>query len=122
VDNFFEKIYRLYTRKRFVAYCSTASLAIVLGAFGWAVIALRNTGSQLLILHFTGSDGITSIGTLSSIVLFGIFSIAAAAMNFAAAIELDSRDRFLGKFVAAATLGLAILLFIGTAAIINANV
>ena len=42
-------------------------------------------------------------------------------VNFFLALELEARDWFLGKIVAAATLVLSVLIFIAFAAIISVN-
>ena len=110
-----------------IAMCATA-LALVLGGFIWALseIGLRGVqsfqGSAPLILHFNDIAGITEIGMRSTLAFAGIFAAFAVVINFMIALELDRRDRVLGKMVAALTLAAAVLLFIGCAAIINVNV
>lgn len=109
------------SKYRLISLLSLASLAFVAGGFFWALDALTNVGSGPLILHFNDMQGITSIGTIGSIVLMGILGVAIVSMNFFVALEMEARDRALGKIVAAMTLVMAILLFLAFAAIIKVN-
>jgi hypothetical protein len=114
--------------KNVISVLCGAALAFVLGGFVWACLALRGVGvadpdgSSSLILHFANGVGITSVGGLDLIIFMGIFGLLVVAMNFAIARELESRDRFFGRFLAVMTLVFAVLLFIAFAAIINVNV
>lgn len=116
---------------RAVIAMSSVSLAFVLGGFAWALAALGGasggTGASSaaagpFILHFNGISGITQIGTIGDLAAAGVFAAAVVVINFVVALELDARDRVLGKVMAAVTLAAAVLLFIGCAAIINVNV
>lgn len=96
------------------------SFVFVLGAALWSYFALRTVGGPI-ILHFSNFSGITQIGDLSSLVLFGVGAIVVVVINFFIVLELEERDKFLGKLMAAATLIFALLIFIGFAAIIGVN-
>ncbi len=74
-----------------------------------------------VILHFNDITGITQVGSARTLLFVGIFALVAAAVNVPIALELDRRDRVLGKLLAGSTLGLAVLLFIACAAILNVN-
>ncbi len=123
-----------------VSIASFAAFALALGGWLWAAFALgaaANAGGAgaasgaagaggasapvPLILHFNNLSGITAVGGMGSIAFMGILGVAVAVMNFAVALELYRRDRFLGKLTAAVTLAFAALLFIAFAAIISAN-
>lgn len=108
-------------RYRFVSLMSLASFALVLGGFFWAFGALRNVGDQPLILHFNDLNGITSVGGFGALVLMGILGTAMVVVDFFIALALEERDTVLGKIVASMTLVIAVLLFIGFAAILNVN-
>ncbi len=100
-----------------------AALAFVLGGFSWALVALgaQSGGAGPFILHFNDIDGITQIGMAGDMALAGIFAVIAVVANFVIALELDARDRVMGKIMAAITLVAAILLFIACAAILSVN-
>ena len=108
-------------RYRTVSLLSLASLLFALGGAIWAYCALVAQGAGPFILHFNDMTGITSVGDVVPVAAMGILGTAAVIMNFFIALELESRDRFLGKIMAVATLVFAVLLFIGFAAIINVN-
>jgi hypothetical protein len=111
--------------QRSIIAMSAAALAFVLGGFIWALAELGSRGLQgggPLILHFNDIVGITEIGMRGTFAFAGIFAAFAVVINFMIALELDARDRVLGKMIAALTLAAAVLLFIGCAAIINVNV
>lgn len=106
---------------RAVAAVSFASMAFVLGGFFWSYFSILASGAGPFILHFNDMDGITSVGSLGVVVFMGVFGFVVALMNFFIAMEFESRDRFLGKITAGATLIFAVLLFIAFAAILNVN-
>jgi hypothetical protein len=105
---------------KFIFGLSLASLLFTLGGFVWALIALRGAGSSI-VLHFNDIAGITSIGGFGLVEFMGIFGILVVFVNGAIAFEFDRRDPFLGKLIAALTLLLSILLFIGFASIMRVN-
>jgi len=107
--------------KNIISILCAAALVFVLGGFTWAWLELCSVG-PFIILHFASGIGITSVGGIGFLVFMGAFGLLVVAMNFAIAREFDSRDRFFGRFLAAATLVFGILLFIAFAAIINVNV
>ncbi len=113
-------------RARAVSAMSAAALALALGGGLWACFALRRAasaaaGGMPFVLHWNDLAGITSLGGFGAVVFMVVFGTAASLLNFAIAVELDARDRFLGKITAAATLAFAVLLFIAFVAIINVN-
>lgn len=95
-------------------------LVLVTGGWWWAYAALGDI-REPLILRFVGGGGITQTGTLSDINGMGLFGVFSVLVNSVLVFELDRRDNFLGKLVAAFTIVLSILLFIGFAAIISVN-
>lgn len=98
--------------------CGSAFVIILL-AQGLALFFLRGE-SDTLVLRFTKS-GIDQFGNLWQLEGYGLIGLVVVAMNYCIAIELEERDWFWGKFVAAVTLGLAILLFVAFRAIISVN-
>lgn len=106
---------------RLVSLTSLASLAFAAGGFFWALGALSAVSSGPLILHFNDLQGLTSIGNFGDIVLMGILGIVIVIINFFIAVELEARDKVLGKIVSVVTLAMAILLFLTFAAIIKIN-
>lgn len=96
------------------------SFLLVIGGTLWTYIVFRNT-SGLFILHFNDLGGIKQIGEAGALLWMGLLGFVATLINFYIALELEARDRFLGKMLAAGTLLLALLLFVGFAAIINVN-
>lgn len=108
-------------RAKAVGILSLAALAFVLGGSLWAYFALGGAGNTPLILHFDDISGITAVGSLKNLIFVGLLGVIVVIMNFFIALELEERDRFLGKLTAALTLLFAVLLFIAFAAIINVN-
>ena len=106
---------------RLVSLLSLASFVFTAGGFLWAIVALEGAASGPFILHFNDMDGITSIGSFGSIVAMGILGIIIVIINFFVALNLEARDKVLGKIIAAMTLAMAILLFLAFAAIIKVN-
>jgi len=105
-----------------VGFACLAAIAIALGGFFWAFFRLMNSaGGVPLVLHFNDVIGITDVGSLWVIASMGILGIAVMAINFFIAIEMEERDSFLGKVVAAASVFFAVLLFISFAAILGMN-
>lgn len=108
-------------RHRAVSLISLASFLFVGGGFVWAYVALDKIMGSPLILHFDDIEGITSVGGLGSLVFMGALGLVIVLMNFAIALELEERDRFLGGMMTGITFVFAVLLFISFAAIINVN-
>jgi hypothetical protein len=106
---------------RLVSLLSLASLAFVLGGSIWAYASLLNSGVAPFILHFNDIDGITRVGGIENLVLMGILGVFMVVIDFFVALELEARDKVLGKIVASVTLVMAILLFLGFVAILNVN-
>ena len=109
------------TTYRLVSLLSLASLLFILGGAIWSYAVLLNSGSAPFILHFNDIDGITNVGTAWNLVFMGILGVLIVVMNFFMALELEARDKVLGKIVAAVTLAGAILLFMGFVAILSVN-
>lgn len=108
-------------RHKVVSGFFLTSLSLVLGGSLWAYFSLRGVSGVPLILHFDDIGGITSVGSLGTLVFMGVFGIIVVMLNFFIALEFEERDRFLGKAAAAVTFIFALLLFIAFAAIINVN-
>lgn len=106
---------------RVVSLLFFASMVLVLGGAIWAIVAMLQTGTAPYILHFNDIDGITNVGGIGNIVLMGILGALIVWIDFLIALELEARDNVLGKIVAAVTLILAVLLFLGFVAILNVN-
>lgn len=96
------------------------SLILVLGGTIWAYVTLHSS-SQPLILRFSEYAGITNIGNIWDVMGLGAFGLLLVAINFFLAINLQEREKFLGKILTGATLFLAILIFITLSAIISVN-
>ncbi len=105
---------------RTVSVLSLASFALAAGGF-FLVLGALGSARGPLILHFNDMQGITSIGTLGDLLWMGGTGIAIVAINFFVALDLEARNRVLGKIVAALTLVMAVLLFLAFTAIINVN-
>lgn len=105
---------------RVVGLVFLLSLIFISGGMLWAYLAL-NAVSGPLIIHFNNLVGINQIGNLGDLFWLGATGIVAVVLNFIVAMELESRDYFWGKLLAAATLLFSLLIFIGFAAIISVN-
>lgn len=112
-------------KHKLVAGLFAAAFAFVAGGFIWAFVVLSaksgGVGAGPVILHFNDIIGITRLGTAGDIALAGVFAAIVVVVNFVIALELDERDRVLGKVMAAVTLVAAILLFIACTAILGVN-
>lgn len=97
-----------------------ASFILVLGGLVWAYATLRGVSGSL-IMHFNNLVGINQVGGLAELAWIGATGVVVVLINSFVALELEARDWFLGKLLAAATLLFGILIFIGFAAIINVN-
>lgn len=104
-----------------VSLLSLASMLLVLGGSIWAYAAILSNGSAPYILHFDDVNGITAVGGVWNLVFMGVLGILIVLLNFFLALELEARDKILGKMVAGLTLVIAILLFIGFVAILSVN-
>lgn len=124
-------LWKKIVRSKAVSVMSLAALVLALGGAlrAYAVLGGASGGSggtfgtagTPLILHYNDLLGVTAVGGIGVVAFMGIFGAAAVLLNFFVALELDARDRFLGKLAAAATLVFAALLFIAFAAIMNVN-
>ena len=106
---------------RTVAALSSVALVLVLGGFLWMLSALQAMGSGPFIINFNDIQGITRTGGIGDVIKMGVLALLIVIVNFFLAVELDERDRILGKMVAGITLVGAILLFIAFVAILNVN-
>ena len=107
-------------RHRYVSAVFALSACFVLAGWLWSFFALRSI-KEPLIIHFSSLTGITQTGTPGDLGKIGFIGLVVIAVNFLIALELEERDKFLGKFLAAVTLTLAVLLFIAFSAIISVN-
>src|SRR6266404_5585293 len=99
---------------KLVSVLFSASFILIAGGMLWTYRALHGTSGPL-ILHFNNIHGITQIRGYGELMEFGATGLVVVFINFIVALELEARDRFLSKFVAAATLLFGILLFLGFA-------
>lgn len=97
-----------------------ASALVVSGGWLWARAALGGV-KEPLILHYANRGGITQTGSFSSLTAVFLVAILVIIVNSTIAFGLEERDLILGKLVSFSTLFLAILMFIGFAAIISVN-
>jgi len=95
-------------------------VVFIAGGTLWAYYALRGA-SGLLIVHHNNIQAINNVGRAEDVVKIGMTGLVAAILDFFIALELETRDKILGKVVAAACLFSGILIFIGFAAIISVN-
>lgn len=96
------------------------SLVLVIGGWFWAFWALREIKLPLII-HFSNINGINQVGYFWDLAKVGIFGILVVAVNFLISVELEKRDKFLGKLTSAFTFFLSILIFVYFMAIISVN-
>ena len=106
---------------RAVSALSLLALVFVLGGFFNTYFSLRGMGAGPFILHFDDIQGITQVGSISLILAVGILGIIMIVLNFFIALELEERNRALGKIIAGMTLTLGVLLFIAFIVILNVN-
>jgi hypothetical protein len=112
----FKKIGKFKT----VTVAFALSFLFIVGGWFWTYIRMRGI-NQPLIIHFNNYAGITRIGNLTDLAAVGMLGLIIVLMNFLLALNLEERDWFLGKLLAATTLLMGILIFIGFAAIISVN-
>lgn len=115
-----ERLIKKILKFKIVSGVFAASLIFVVGGTLWAYSALHGVSGPL-ILHFNNLAGINQIGGLSELLWIGVTAIVVVVVNFFIALELEARDWFLGKLLAAGTMLLGILTFIGFASIISVN-
>lgn len=111
---------RRISRSKVLSAVFLTSFGLVSAATIWAYVATKGVGGPIVV-HFNNVSGINQIGTFIDLLLVGITAAIAVIVNFFLALELEKRDWFLGKIVAAVTLFLSILIFIAFAAIISVN-
>ncbi len=110
-----------YFERHIIAVLSVLSILLAGGGFLWCYFGLRHLGPGPLILHFDQTNGITQVGDAGAIFWFGILGILIVLTNCGLAFAMARRSPFLGKFMAFAGLVLAVLLFLGFAAILGVN-
>jgi hypothetical protein len=113
-------MFKTIINNKFVFYFSVLSLTSVLVSFSSAIFAL-NKVNQVLIIHFSHLIGIDKVGSVSAIYWLGVLSLFLVLINSFLSYYLESKDRFLGKFLAATNLFMAVLIFIFFFAIISIN-
>ena len=113
-------MWRKIVRFRATSILFLFSFILILGGTLWTYFSLKGASGPF-ILRFSDIAGITQIGGLKSLLAAGVVGAVAVVINFVVALELELRDRVLGKLVAAGTIFLAILIFLGFAAIIAVN-
>lgn len=114
------KLFRRILRQRVLSAAFAVAGTLIAGGGLWAYFALREV-EQVLIIHFNNYARINQIGSLLDLSIIGMWGIVMVGVNFVLALELNEKDWFWGKFLAAATLFMAVLLFIAFAAIVSVN-
>jgi len=105
---------------KFTSILSLLSLLLSVG--GFVLVSIKFfSGSGPFVLHYNDITGITAIGGPGLLFFMGIFGIVISIVNGAIALEFESRDHFLGKFIAVLTIVFSALLFIAFASIIAVN-
>ena len=107
-------------RFKTISAAFAVSFILVLGGTFWSWFALKDISQPLILSYGLGIVNKAG-GSMWNLVAFGITSAIALSFNFVLALLLEERDWFWGKFLAAASLFLSLLLFIGFAAIISVN-
>ncbi len=107
-------------RFKFLIGVFSGSMLLVLWGFLWAFFALRDV-AQVLIIHFTADVGINQTGTFWHLGVIAILSASVVCLNFLIALELELRERLLGKVVTYFTLFFSILIFTYFRLIISVN-
>ena len=113
-------MFKRIVKFKVASFIFLASFILILGGTLWAYFALRGI-AQPLILHFNDLVGINQTGGVADLLQIGATGIVFVLINFFLTLELEERNVFLGKLLAAATLFLSILIFIGFAVIISVN-
>ncbi|MEK9180596.1 MAG: hypothetical protein AAB897_04260 [Patescibacteria group bacterium] len=113
-------MFKIVLQYKIISTLFVLSFILVLGGALWAYFILSGSAAPL-ILHFNGLIGITQIGGAGRLLGVGIVGAIGVALNFVLAIELERREKIMGKLLAAGTLFLAFLLFLGFASIISVN-
>ena len=96
------------------------SLTLVLGGWVWSYFDLR-TISDPLIIHYSQEVGIDQVGYAGDLAKVGIFGIVVILINFLIAVEVEQKERFLGRLTSGVTFLLGLLIFIYFAAIMGVN-
>ncbi len=107
-------------QNKLIFYFSASSLFLVLISFLSAVFILGRV-NQVLIIHFSHLAGIDKVGGMSAVYWLGASSFLLVLVNTFLSYYLESKDDFLGKFLASANLFVAVLIFIFFFAIISIN-
>ena len=113
-------MYKKIAANKLLSVIFLISFLLLSVAILWASFAMRGSSGPL-ILHFDNISGITVIGNFVTLLLFGATGIIISVLNFFIALEFEARDWFWGKLMAAATLVLAFLIFVGFMSIIAVN-
>lgn len=105
-----------------ILFYGSFAVAALFAASGWlwSWLALRDIRTPL-ILHFSDYTGISQIGGLAEIHGIGATGLTLVGVNFLLAVALRPRSPDWARFLAVATIFLAILLFMAMAAIISVN-
>lgn len=107
-------------KHRAVFLSALAGAAFVVGGAAWAYVRLKDI-PVYLILHYSRDAGIDHSGSLLDVLGMVSFGGLVVLVNTLLAYRLDERSWLLGKLVAAGTVIVTGLIFIGIAAIISAN-
>ncbi len=113
-------MFRDILKFKFNNLITIVSLLFVFGGGIWAYFALQEV-SDSIIIEYSSFVGINRVGYFWDLVKVGIFGIIAIGVNFLISVEIEKRDRFLGKLANAFTFFLSVLIFIYFVAIISVN-
>lgn len=111
---------KVFFRHRIPNLALVFSMVLVVGGWLWAYFKLRKI-TEPLIIHYSQEVGIDQVGYAGDLAKVGIFGIVIVAINFIISVELEQKDRFLGRLTSTVTSLLGILIFIYFAAIIGVN-
>lgn len=113
-------MFKKFWRYKAVSLLCFGAMVLVAGGVVWAFFSLRSAGGSLIV-HYNDFQGINRVGGVGDIIEIGILGLVIIVLNFLLSLELERRDSVLGKIVAASSLFLSVLIFIGFAAIISVN-
>lgn len=109
-----------YLEHRVLALSFFIDFLFVVFAFLWGYVRLKDASGPI-ILHYDNYVGIDFIGGMSQLMWVAALSAVIVITNFFIAAELEARNKFLSRVVASITAVMAVLIFIGFAAIISVN-
>lgn len=115
-----KNIFNAIIQFKLVSGVFALSFALIGGAMLWSFIALKDISQPLIVSYGLGVVNKAG-GSVWHLLAFGFSTLIALGFNFAISLLFEERDWFWGKFIAAGSLFLSLLIFIGFAAIISVN-